>query len=202
MRVITPLLQDADHPWWDNIETPFTQETRDDILLRALVRSYSELHSHLDDDRESWRWGNLHHVTLTSRIISQEGLMSLGNVTGLSINRGRYPLAGGLATLNTTFYDIVSSQFDTSQGIILAPAYRMIIDLSDFSNSRAIQATGQSGHPASDNYDDMIALWRAGEYHNMRWGGEIVDRAKKQLDLRPAPTYTPGDGAASRGQEG
>lgn len=30
-----------------------------------------------------------------------------------------------------------------------------------------MHTTGQSGHPASPHYDDMIAAWLAGRYHPM-----------------------------------
>jgi penicillin amidase len=46
--------------------------------------------------------------------------------------------------------------------------------------------TGQSGHPASRHYADMIELWRTGEYHPMPWDRSQVEAAAEaQLTLEP-----------------
>jgi penicillin amidase len=63
----------------------------------------------------------------------------------------------------------------------------MIVDLSDFSNSVAIHTTGQSGHPYSKHYDDMIELWRNIKYYPMLWTREEVEAAAvDKLILEPS----------------
>ncbi len=54
-------------------------------------------------------------------------------------------------------------------------SYRQIVDLADWDASRAVHTTGQSGHPASKHYDDMIQLWLRGELHPMLWSREQVE---------------------------
>jgi penicillin amidase len=62
----------------------------------------------------------------------------------------------------------------------------MIVDLGDFAKSLTIHTTGQSGHPYSKHYDDMIELWRNLEYHPMLWTQEQVDKAAvDRLILKP-----------------
>lgn len=64
---------------------------------------------------------------------------------------------------------------------------RIIMDLNDFGSSRAMHSTGQSGHPASGHYDDMIPAWQAIEYHDMRWDAEIIRQsAADRLELQPS----------------
>jgi penicillin amidase len=62
----------------------------------------------------------------------------------------------------------------------------MIVDLGDLTQSIAIDTTGQSGHPYSQHYDDMIDLWRNMEYHPMLWTREQVESATiNRLILNP-----------------
>ncbi|MCI0398632.1 MAG: penicillin acylase family protein [Chloroflexi bacterium] len=45
---------------------------------------------------------------------------------------------------------------------------------------------GQSGHPFSPHYDDMIELWLNGQYHPMLFSREAVEAAARDhLVLRP-----------------
>lgn len=185
---ILALLGDPSSVIWDDEETPFTDETRDDVLRQALVRSYNVLLVNLDEDRERWRWGDLHRVHFVSRVIGNDGVLPLSDVTSTPINRGFYSLDGCSVCLNATRYELDSQGGGT---VSVIPSYRLIIDLADFANSRAMYAIGQSGHPASENYDDMIAPWLTVDYHNMTWGQAIIVDPDKQLDLRPGPTLTP-----------
>ncbi|MCI0710407.1 MAG: penicillin acylase family protein [Chloroflexi bacterium] len=182
------LLDDPGNVIWDDEETPFTDETRDDVLRQALIRSYNVLLVNLDEDRERWQWGDLHRVHFVSRVIGNDGVLPLSDVTSTPINRGFHSLDGCSVCLNATRYDF-DSEGDGSVSVIAS--YRIIMDLSDFENSRAMYAIGQSGHPASENYDDMIVPWLTVDYHNMTWGQAIIVEPDKQLDLRPGPTLTP-----------
>jgi penicillin G amidase len=59
---------------------------------------------------------------------------------------------------------------------------RMVVDLSDLDNSRAIHTTGQSGHPYHRHYTDLIDDWSAGRFHPMR---PPPDRMADRLRLLP-----------------
>ena len=70
---------------------------------------------------------------------------------------------------------------------VWGPVYRMLADLGDPARSRWQLTTGQSGHPASPHYDDMIEGWRTGrtnpvyvDEHELRGAG-----GAKQLRLDP-----------------
>jgi len=61
---------------------------------------------------------------------------------------------------------------------VWGPVYRMVADLGDPSRSRWQLTTGQSGHPGSPHYDDMIDGWLHGrtnpaylEEHEIRAAG-------------------------------
>lgn len=76
----------------------------------------------------------------------------------------------------------------------LVASYRQIIDVGDWDNSRFVIPMGQSGHPISGHYDDLLPLWDAGHYVPMAFSeGAVRAAAWNALTLRPrqqAPSST------------
>ena len=61
---------------------------------------------------------------------------------------------------------------------------RMLVDLGDLDNSRAVLPTGQSGQPLSRHWGDQTPLWLRGDLHPMAFTRErIAD--PQTLVLRP-----------------
>ena len=193
MQLMATIMDIPDHPWWDDAATPFTIETRDEMFLSALSRSYALLQTSFGDDPAQWQWGDVHQVHFVSRMIGQTGVLPYSDLAGYPINRGKYSVGGGITSLNTTYFQMRFKRYsqaddneDAEDEVVLRmPAYRMILDLANFGNSRSMHIAGQSGHPASENYDDMITPWRTVDYHNMGWGQPIIDEAQRELELRP-----------------
>ena len=90
------------------------------------------------------------------------------------VNSGPVAVGGSMATINNTAWGVGS---DEEFEVLYLPSMRMIIDLSDLTQSVTIHTTGQSGHPYSPHYDDMIDLWRNIEYHPMLWTRSQVEAA-------------------------
>ena len=68
----------------------------------------------------------------------------------------------------------------------VTPSWRHIIDLSDIEQSVGTHTVGQSGHPASPHFNDLIPLWSKGEYHPLPFGRDEVDAvAEATLKLLP-----------------
>jgi penicillin amidase len=62
----------------------------------------------------------------------------------------------------------------------------MIVDLSNWSNSLAVFATGQSGQPGSKHFNDMLPLWIKGEYNPLLYTQSDIDARKEAvLTLQP-----------------
>ena len=53
----------------------------------------------------------------------------------------------------------------------------MIVDLSDFDDSRWNQLTGQSGHAFHTNYIDQVASWQKAELTPWAFSSKAVDAA-------------------------
>ena len=181
------LLAQPDNPLWDNPNTD-TTETRDDVLLQSLQEAVAEMTAAQGSDQTAWRWGDLHTATFVSQPLGQSGI---GLIESL-FNGGPVPTSGSWDTINRT-------NWYTNNGYVVAgsiSSMRMIVDLSNLDASRSMHTTGQSGHPFSPYYTDMIDPWRLVEYHPMRFGADSVESgALDHFTLNPAPAdLTAGQG--------
>jgi penicillin amidase len=170
------MLPDEGSIWFDD-KTTLEVESRDAILLRALEDAVEELTDTLGRNMSGWRWGDLHRAKFENQSL---GVSGIGPVEAI-FNRGPVPVDGSLATVNNTGYS-TSNPYAVST----VPSYRQIIDLAEFTRSLSMHTTGQSGHPFSRHYDDMIDPWRNIEYHRMLWlRPDIVAVAEAHLTLTP-----------------
>jgi penicillin amidase len=55
--------------------------------------------------------------------------------------------------------------------------YRQIFDVGNWDEGLYVLPTGQSGHPGSPHYDDMLPAWRAGEYLPLPFSRSAVEKA-------------------------
>jgi penicillin amidase len=173
------LMQKPDDPWWDDATTKGLVEKRDDILARSFREGYAKTVAVLGKDRNRWKWGNLHTATFVSNPLGASGIGLIESV----VNRGPVAVSGSSDTPNNTFWAFSRGSFDTL-GI---PSMRMIVDAGDFSRSVCINSTGQSGHPASPYYGNMIDSWCTLQYHPMLWTREqVLAAAVHKLVLNPA----------------
>jgi penicillin amidase len=181
MRAVLLLMEEPLNAWWDDIGTTDVIETRDDILLKSLQEGYANARADLGKDRGKWKWGDLHTATFVSMPLGESGV---GLIEGM-VNRGPFAVGGSMATVNNTAW--LAYYEDKGFEVVFLPSMRMVCDLSDFTRSLSVHTTGQSGHPYSSHYSDMIDLWRNIEYHSMLWTREQVEAASVDLlVLNPA----------------
>ena len=175
-EVVADLVEQPNSPWWDNsVTTPI--ETRDVIFSQAYSAAVNQLKETLGDDASQWAWGDLHTLTLTNPTLGNSPFPPINAL----FNRGPYRTSGGGAIVNATGWSAVEP-YETRS----LPSMRMIVDLSDLSNSQTIHTTGQSGHAYHENYVDMTDLWRTIQYHPMLWEQEqVVSEAETHLQLIP-----------------
>jgi penicillin amidase len=122
-----------------------------------------------------WTWGRIHPAGFNHVLGAQKPLDRV-------FNRGPYPYGGDTNTVWQAAW--VPKLTISSQGG--SASWRQIIDVSNWDASRVVHTTGQSGHPASKHYDDMIPLWLNGQYHPMLWSREQVEaNAEARLRLEP-----------------
>ncbi len=173
------LLDLPNHAVWDNQATPEV-EKRDDILLDSLQDAVDFLTSQQGSDWNAWRWGALHTATFVSPPLGQSGISLVESL----VNAGPVPVSGSWDTLNRTNWN-TDAPFAVRGSI---SSMRMILDFSDLGASRTIHTTGQSGHPFSAHYRDMVDPWRLMGSQAMRFSAESVEAgAQARLELRPSP---------------
>jgi penicillin amidase len=161
---------------WDD-STTADVERRDDILRRAFIAGVDEVEDLLGGAPDDWEWGRLHGATFRNETLGESGVGLIEN----RFNRGPYPVAGGTDIVNAVGY-----YADEGYEVTWVPSMRMIVDLGDLHNSRAIHTTGQSGHAYSAHYQDMIGDWVDGEYRPLHWDREEIERrAEGKLVLIP-----------------
>jgi penicillin amidase len=163
------LIKEAPADWFDG-------RSWQEVMEQSLEEAVAALRRSLGDDMSRWTWGRVHYALFEH---------VLGRVRALRplFNRGPVPVGGDMNTVAQASY-IGSRPYVVYS---YTASYRQIIDLSDFDRSVAILPGGQSGHPASRHYSDMIDAWRWLEYHPLLFDrGEIERQAAGKLTLMPA----------------
>lgn len=120
--ILLRILQSEDPTWLEG--TGFT--TWAELKSASLAQAVLELRARLGDDPDRWQWGRAHTVTFDH---------ILGRVKLLDrvFNRGPYPVGGDGDTPHQT-----ASTSDEFGSCELAPSYRQIVNLGDFSKSVSI----------------------------------------------------------------
>jgi penicillin amidase len=171
MLMVREIIGLPNDPWWDDYNTRKTED-RDDILTAALIAAVAELEEEFGKDPLSWAWGEMHTITFSHNV------MDSFPVINLLFNRGPYPASGGSSIVNATSSTSASYQVDWM------PSMRMVVDLSNLSNSLSVHTTGESGHAFAGNYADMVDMWRLIEYYPMLWDRATIEaNAEAHLQL-------------------
>jgi penicillin amidase len=148
--VLTMLLKQTKNPWWDDVTTEDKIETRDDILLAAMINARKEITSLMARDTDQWEWGKLHKIRLQNQTLGASGIKPIEDL----FNRGDYQMSGGPAVVNAMAYDDREGY-----AVIDGPTMRMLVDLGDLDASRWVNQSGVSGHAYNRHYDDQTELW-------------------------------------------
>lgn len=175
--VVHFLLKDPESKWWDDRSTGDILETRDNTLRRVFEAAYQEGMELFEKDLDQWRWGDLHQIYFQHATLGKSGIGFIEDI----FNRGPIPVNGSETVVQKTCWS-VKRNYDVS----CIPALRQLIDLGNLGNSRMVHSLGQSGHPMSPLYDNLIELWRNFEYHPSNWLRSDAESGKHQtLTLNP-----------------
>jgi len=165
----------------DTLEHPEAQfrdnptEQRDHLLLTSLGAAYREMEKLQGPDSTQWQWGKL-QFNLCEHPLSPV----LDEQTRSTANVGPIPKHGGRYTANASLYQ--TSDFRQIGG----PSARLVIDVGNWDNSRAVNHPGQSGDPSNSHYRDLAPLWRAGQYFPLLYSREAVEKStEKKIQLLP-----------------
>jgi penicillin G amidase len=175
--VLTMLMKQTQNPWWDDVTTKDKIETRDDILLAAMINARKEITSLMARDTDQWQWGKLHKVRLQNPTLGSSGIKPVEDL----FNRGDYQVGGGPAVVNAMAYDD-----RTGYAVTDGPTMRMLIDLGDLDASRWVNQSGVSGHAFNRHYDDQTELWANQQlWPFVSTRGAVEDRTEIRQELLP-----------------
>ena len=167
------MLDALEHP-----ESRFREKAtdqRDRILLTSLGAAYRELEKLQGADSTQWRWGKL-HFNICEHPLSP----MLDKQTRAKVNVGPVPKHGGRYTVNASAYR--TTDFRQIGG----PSARLVIDVGNWDNSKAVNYPGESGDPDSSHYRDLAPLWRSGQYFPLLYSREAVQNAtENKIELIP-----------------
>lgn len=148
---------------------------RNQLVEKSLAAAWADLQKLAGPDPAGWRWDKLHH-TLFSHPLGA----ATDAATRSRLDVGPFPKAGGGDTVNLSSHD--PGDFRQIGG----PSFRVVIDVGDWDNSRAMNTPGQSGDPASPHYRDLAPMWLKGEYFPLLYSKAKVEAAAvKRIDLVP-----------------
>lgn len=163
------ILQNEEHEWLvandaTTRDAEGNQFTSVDILAHALHDALQFLEMNVAFDMQKWQWGRLHRATFDH---------ALGAVKPLDkiFSRGPFSYGGDTSTVWQAGF---VPQMPIPDNAVFTASWRQIMDVSDWDASRGIHPTGQSGHPASRHYDDMMQMWLKGEQHPLLWSREKI----------------------------
>jgi penicillin amidase len=127
----------------------------DDVAIDALVRALDDLEERHGDDPAGWCWGRVHGIHFAHAMGA--GDSPPARLFDRLLGRRR-PCGGGHETVNAVGFVPHEGSFTGIYG----PSYRLLADLADPDASLWQHMTGQSGHPGSPHYDDLVDAWLEG----------------------------------------
>ena len=148
---------------------------RDRLLLDAFAAAIGEVEERFGADREGWRYGQeaMKHVHITHYLAN-----AVDEETRALLEVGPWPRGGYESTVNNTS----GSDNQRSGG-----SFRVILDPSNWDNSVATSAPGQSGDPESPHYRDLFELWVRHQYFPLAYTRAKVESVTEhRLLLEPA----------------
>ena len=141
-RLLT-LWDEGDPEWFATPERP-AGRAWDEVALEALEKALDGLEERFGRDPAKWRWGRVHNVEFVHPFGQANRSSSASSIARCE--------AGGASETVTQNGYLATDPFKGVWG----PVYRMLSDLGEPARSRWQLTTGQSGHPGSRHYDDLI----------------------------------------------
>ena len=145
----------------------------DELALEALSSTLDELEQRFGHDPAGWTWGRVHGLRFPHALSEGKGRTS--KLLDRLLSR-HLPAGGAQETVCQVGFVPHDGDYTGSW----APSFRLLADLGRPERSRWQHMTGQSGHPSSPHYDDLLEDWHAGRSYE--FGRPVVDA----LRLDPA----------------
>jgi penicillin amidase len=141
--------------WKEGDEELIGGRSWSDLAEEALISALDDLSERYGEDSSGWRWGRVHGVRFVH--VLGEGRGTIPKVLDRLLSR-RVPAGGSQETVCANGFIAHGGDYTGVWG----PSFRLLADAADPARSRWQHMTGQSGHPGSPHYDDLIDGWLHG----------------------------------------
>ena len=169
-------LKNDTSPWWDDVRTKESKETRAAIFEKSAVKTLELLTKTCGSKPEQWIWGKIHTLTHAHPLAAVKPLDRFFNVGPYSVDGGSEVLNNLSFSLDTTGYFPVTS----------GPALRKVTDFSNIESGETVSPSGQSGNVMSPYYDDQGEMFATGKSRKMLMNRkEIESKSNQRLMLKP-----------------
>jgi penicillin amidase len=122
------------------------------LAALALAEAVGELATRYGASPAAWRWGEAHAARFAHPVLRfVPGLSRLTSLSAPMGGDGETVLRGGFRGSGTQPY-----------GSLHGAGLRFVADLAAPDGAYAVIATGQSGHPLSRHWADLLGVWRQG----------------------------------------
>ena len=149
---------------------------RDQLLLATLKAAWEEMEKLQGAEPAMWQWGKF-HFNLNEHPFAS----AVEDAMRARINVGPIAKNGSEFTLNQSL--VRATDFRQMNG----PSVRLVVDVGNWDNSRAVNHPGQSGDPADPHYRDLAPLWRSGNYFPLAYTRKAVEGVTERvIHLLPA----------------
>jgi penicillin amidase len=143
---------------------------RDQLLLATLKSAWEEMEKLQGPEPSLWQWGKF-HFNLNEHPFApavEDALRVRINVGPIAKNGSEYTPSQSLPR---------ATDFRQMNG----PSVRLVVDVGNWDNTRAVNHPGQSGDPESPHYRDLAPLWRDGRYFPLAYSRQAVERATERV---------------------
>ena len=168
------LAADADSPWWDNVNTPQT-ENRYETVRIAWAATLKHMQGLYGTSLVDWSWGQAHTLEQVHPLGRQKPLNYLFNI-------GPMHVPGGRETPNNLSSKVGPAPWKVTYG----PSTRRIIDFAKPERALGINPAGQSGVLFNSHYADQAERFTQGIYMRQHLAeSDVAAHTKSTLTLNP-----------------
>lgn len=160
-------------PRYTVLEKAITEKK--ELVQTSFKAALKELRAAHGQDWTRWRWGDVHRAALPHPVFSR--VPFLKNIISLEVETD-----GDFHTLNRAASYTFTKPYTDDHGA----GYRAAYDVGAPDKSLFMIATGQSGHPLSSFYGNMVAPWAEGRFISLHGSeNELSAAGSKSLRLHP-----------------
>jgi penicillin amidase len=143
---------------------------RDQLLLSTLKSAWEEMEKLQGPEPAFWQWGKFHFNLNEHPFapIVEDAMRARINVGPIAKNGSEFTPSQSLTR---------ATDFRQMNG----PSVRIVLDVGNWDNSRAVNHPGQSGDPESPHYRDLAPLWSEGKYFPLLYSRNAVERATERV---------------------